>query len=237
MFTYFLVPIRRLITWSRAKQKQTASNPPGVLLHQCDQLPLDKFITALITGDYSVLVVSGQFTKAQLQTAWDNIYYEYLQISWRPAGTEYFIKLQSDEALLRDEVLTIELAIYYLSPALAPYANAYYPRIIEGLKRYGYKITQPADGNYTQQLKVLNNKLIPKRLRLKVLQQQIDDYYNKNIKAEKPSAENFYSVLRKLSRYMGYAIRVTDITVAEYAGLLNDYMRELETQNANKQKL
>lgn len=216
------------------KPRPVPASPFEGLYHSVSTTPLSIFITAL-TGNKAALVITakaaGRYTTQALDAAWQALYYEYLDVTYRPPAAEYYFKLQAEEALLVDEVTTVETGVYYLSPAVEPFITpAQQLRITIVLKKYGYKIT--LNDNLISQLNTTLNRLAPKKMRLTTIRKELEAN-NKSEGGTKPvTAGDFYAILRRLSKYMGFNIRAADITVLEYAGLVTDYVKELEAKRA-----
>lgn len=208
-------------SWQKQQQGKTASSQPTELFHSCSQLPLDKFITALVDRNLSAIVISGEPSPEQLSSAWNNIYYEYLELN-ASNETSYLFSLENDITLLSDEILNVETCLLYLSPEWRVYCLGREQELISLLRYYGYKqsidLTSP---NYYKVLQVISNKLSAKKLRLNTKQKEFDDFTSA-MERKAITRAHFDTQLMRLSRFQGYALRAKDITVAEYIMIFKD---------------
>lgn len=207
-------------SWQRKPQGKTASSPPTELYLRCDQLPLNIFIDCLIDEDLSGLIISGNPSKERLARTWEQIYIEYIDIN-QSAESLYSLRLQSEIALLSDEIQRVEEILYLISPVMLPFCLGAESELVEVLRSYGYRQTIDFTTEYSKVLVSIRNRLNPKKLRLDSRINELTEYI-KSKASGKLTRSVFDTNLVRMSRFQGYAVRAKEITVAEYVMIFKD---------------
>lgn len=215
-------------SWKKKQPAQPASSQPTELYLTCSQLPLDKFINCLIDGDKSQLVIKGSASDDQLIEAWNLIYIEYIQLN-QSNESLYVIRMESEIALLNDEINRVSEIIYLLTPEMVPFCDGRENELLAILHYYGYRQTINFNSDYSKVLIGIQSKLAPKKLRLQSRLNELGDY-KKAQQTGKPDRSIFEKNLIRMSRFMGYPLRAKEITVAEYVMIFKDCFSANENQ-------
>ena len=191
----------------------------------CDEVTLDLFCQILKTGKVELLLINGAMTNDELADAWAEIWDEYCQIS---GNSEYQIMLDllKEVGILRAELMAIETAIIVLRKENSP-------EHIEILKQLGY------DYNWDYSLPDLffkNLEKVSKKVKNKVVliqdkQKQIEA---EQAKITKQRGGKFEDNIPIVSKYMGFAIRKKETSLAEFAGYIAAMKAEAKRQQNNR---
>lgn len=216
--------------WNRRQSKAVRPEPPYKLYRRCSQLSFDRFITCIVDGDLTALVISGSPTSEELAVAWGEIYFEYVDLSG-DNETKFIIALERDITLLHDQIATVEAIYYFLQPVMIEFARPHLDNIHAALKDYGYRIKIDPTQDYSKKLKQIEGKLALAKVELA----QKEKEYQSIVEGRETNTltrEYFKKILLRLSKYMGGSlIREKDITVEEYVFLLRDYVQYVEQLN------
>lgn len=208
-------------TGKKSRQGRRVLSPLKLYL-SCDKLPLDIFLKCYVQKDLTALIIEGKATGDQLAQAWASIYYEYIDLS-ESTESKFVYSLQKEITLLSDEIRNVETCIFYLSSEMLPY-HAQQEDLKKVLKGYNYKLSAE---HTDQQLMGIIGRLAPKKTQLESRIKELENYTS-STSEETPTYKQFEKILLRLSKHQGYSIRSKDITVTQYALLLNDYIKSKE---------
>jgi hypothetical protein len=221
-------------SWFKARRKSSASNPPVELYHQCDQLPLDRFIRCYTEGDLTALVISGAPTPEELQDAWNAICLEYVEINSSPETLHLYF-LQREISLLADEIYHVETILYFLSPVMLPFSMDHKDGLVKILHSFGYKQAIDFTTDYSPVLEAIQNRLAPKKIKLQTKEKELATFMAGK-EGLTLTADHFDSWLIKLWKMQGgNIIRAKDITVKEYVNLIKEYNKIKAAESAQKE--
>lgn len=207
--------------WRKKLHAPSASSRPAALYRTCSSLPLDRFITILTTSDLTPLIIYGEPSLADISEAWANIYAEYMDINDDNEGV-YILRLQSQIALLKNNLIEIETALYCLT-------LEYRQDLIDILEDHGITIAaDPSDfPAYLQAIESADASLAFARLQLETLTNEYIQYENNRQKQTVDKAY-FMMTLRRLARFNHVVvIKPESITVEEFVMMVRDYFEYL----------
>lgn len=173
----------------------------------CNELKLPGFVRCM-QGDFTPLVISGRLDENAL-TAWNNIYMEFIELGADPK-TRYLYGLRRDIALLNDEVLNVEICLYYLQISVK-----FAPELLGVLAKYGYKLKPMFTDS---DIEVIYNRINSKK---NILEQKIKELGTGATGGEKINEDYFINQVILLSETFCYKISYQDTTVKEYVFLVN----------------
>ncbi len=189
-----------------------------VIYHNCDTLKLGALIHCICTGDYKPIIQAGKPTDLELITAWEVLYSEYLSLINH--------KEASYEIILTCEVQALFCRYISISRGIEHLYQIADPVIIEMLEREGYIVSDVSNRDaYFLSLKKCASRL--KRLAYeyedkKAMLSKLSESAKNETKTPKAI---FTHTLAVLARFQHCAvIHPKDITVAQYAAILNQYM-------------
>ena len=217
-------------TWKRSRLSAAVS--PTVKLYQnIRETPLHIFRDCLVTGNHHLLIIEGNPTQEQLQTAWEYLVNEYAAAT---GDAEYKLYLTTYKELmaLAVDLGNAEMLIDTLRKAF------YQPLLDELNKLLGSSVR--LDGlekePYYKQLDILykRSRGIKIKLDLKRMQFEAMEKKFEGKGGGKPTHEYFDSMLITLSDHAGF--QLTDrISVYEYCDRIKRYMKHVEQMNKKLQ--
>lgn len=204
--------------WSMIKR-----GPSGLrrysLYRTCDTLPLDRFVRCMCQGDLTALVSSGRPPAADvLSNVWDNIHMEYIELDGS-TKTIYLNHLRRDLMLLGskiDRVLTIIRALNIL----------FDKRLVAELKDLGlpFRYEYADQERYRKDLMSSINYMAPWKLEYGQLEKELNAMVSENESGGKVDRSYFDRVLARLSKYYGYQVQASKLTVTEYVTMFKEYL-------------
>jgi len=197
------------------------------LIDSCDTCKLDIFIKCLVKNDYSGLVIAGNPSQSQISEAWETIYNEYLQISENQYHKNV-LRLYKEIAALKSTIFAVELGLYILS-------LRYNPEVVKNLKKLGFDFKFNSE-NLTEYLKDLDKARIrvgnPK-MELKLKEIELERISREA--SNKPITEtDFDKILAQLSKYQGFRLDKTRITVCEFVACQINWKKEIGINQRNE---
>lgn len=203
----------------------TVSESSTVTLYRsCNDLPLDRFITCLCTGEYTSLIITGYPLLPDLFNAWSEIYAQYIDLESNGHAI-YINNLRRDFMLVAAKIDLITAIIRAL--AIVPNDKDLIAMLHK--RRFKYKFDILDQPGFQRDLERVAAHLAPLRITYAALQKELDALEQKPAERVKP--EFFTTILVRLSKFMGYQVRAQAITVAEYLAMCKDYTNTLKSQN------
>lgn len=210
-------PIPLSNSTARNSKKSVLSN----LYHHCSELPLDNFIDALVNGNTHRIVKYGEVPKEEIDITWQKILYEYFDLSGTKTYRTMFA-LNKEIIQLQARLLSVQTCLKVLN---------YHPdieceRILRNMG-YNYPFNRENPEEYKSNLEDIEKKsrTIKVSIDIKIAEKKSAE---KGYHGGKPTEEMFMSNLIELSKYMGFRIKASEITVSEYIAILNKYNKEAE---------
>lgn len=201
-------------------QNSVKSNPMNLYQH-CSECPLEVFIDALVNHNLNRLVRGGRPTEEEIGKAWQNLFFEYCDLSGTKSYRQLFA-INKEIGILHSRRLTIQLCIRVLS--VHPMESAK-----QELRRagYNYKFDHNTWGEYVNDLKNVSERSRSIEIALKErefeYEQAIKQYGGKEI-----TTHDFEKILVELSKYMGFRLSPREMTVSEYVAIYAKYEKESE---------
>lgn len=188
----------------------------------CSELPLYNFIKIVVHENLSFLYSEGRTVfnrNIDLRPLWEEIYSEYTTIS-NNTQSKHVFALTKEITVINNKLQIIQNAVNYL-------AKHYDVRLCDMLRRMGfmYKFT-PESLQNDLKLTVSSAK------RMIVRRQEAEADYNKlNVSDKKVTEDDFYGLIRQLSRFNGFPIDVKKTTVTEFVKDINAFNAENKPKN------
>jgi hypothetical protein len=192
---------------------------------------MDRFLDCLFDDDLSVLIISGSPTKDDLHDAWNRIYLEYCSLMQDKTYNELFEKSK--------EIISLQAKISLVNGIVRHLCLAYTEELVKMLDGLGLrsKILPEDDGD------VLEKKLASVISRAKKWVTQLDIQQGELQKLRqknengKGGREYFDDTLSILSKFMGYHVKESEITVSRFCrdvNRMNEFLLKEEMKQATK---
>lgn len=203
------------------------------MLHQTiETLLYDSFIKVLVKHEYHLLVVKGEPTKDEIDSAWKEIMHEYSEVikteksinifeCWRKCVYTFWKMSYIESIIFKFKLKDIQTDKYL-----------YDEKEAEQVMLLGYDLIDPPidEEKYLHQIEMLDRE---SKTLIVMLNQ-----YNQEYKLLAPDEANpvvrtiadYDKELALLSKFMGYQINKRKVTVAEVCAIINAY---IETQKIN----
>ncbi len=200
-----------------------------VIYHNCDTLTLGALIHCLSTEDYRPIIQKGKPAPSDLKVAWEILYSEYLAlINNKNASYEIILSCEVQSLFCRYISCSRAVEILYLIPDDEITMNM--------LRSEGFKITY--DPKNISSVKIVLGKCTPRLKRIafeyedkKAMLEKLQD---NAVSETKTTRAIFTHTLAILARFQSCAvIHPKDITVAQYAAILNQYMEHCAAMEQN----
>ena len=206
---------------SKSNAQNSKKSPPSNLYHHCSELLLDNFIDALVNGNVHRIVKYGKATKEEIDAAWQKIMYEYFDL----AGTKTYramFALNKEIIQLQARLLSVQTCLKVLNF----HPDTECERILQNIG-YNYPFNRDNPDEYKTNLQDIEKKsrTIKISIDMKIAEKKNAE---KGYQGSKPTEESFMNNLLELSKYMGFRIKATEITVSEYLAILDKYNKEAE---------
>lgn len=182
-------------------------------------LPLHKFIEAIVDGNLYSLIIAGQPTQEQLQEAWANILQQYTEASGNAEYKMYVFNIK------QIALLTIKLnCIQWLVNVLRTDYHEPMCKELNTLSNTQFVFNPSNQENYQLNLNRCLNRSKSLKIRIDMLAHQKLAFEQKNDTASgKPTKEYYQSILITLSDFAKYPIHESSITVWEFCERMNRY--------------
>ena len=193
----------------------------------CFDLPLSKFIDAIVDQNYNALVISGTATDQELTDLWESIYAQYCELSNNSQYSDYQSKLK-DYGLMKQRLIVLAGAVQVLSVA-------YNKEVADALITVGFRHTLDPlkPDNYLKELERLSKQCGAFSGRVKMAENQLNDL-TKHIEKKKTTRKDFIDSVAVVSRFVGFRIDPSIITVAEFASYQNQLIDQAKKTTHTK---
>lgn len=180
----------------------------------CNELPLYNFIKIVVHDDLSFLYSERRTVfnrNIDLQPLWADIFAEYSTIS-NNTQSKHVFALTKEITVINTKLAIIQNAVNYL-------AKHYDVRLCDMLRRMGFMYKYNPD-SLMNDLKLT----ISSAKRLVIRKQEAEDDYSKlNVSNKKVTENDFYGLVRQLSRFNGFPIDAKKTTVTEFVKDINAF--------------
>lgn len=226
--------MRKLINLNifRKQPRSAQESHPCELYRTCSQLPMDKFIHCFVKKDLSVLVISGHPTEKELQQTWFNIQEEYGELI-KNEELHHTSDIMKEIAVLQNRIFRISLCAEALQYV---YTNDLVEELREQHIPFEFNPDKPEQ--YLNDIAMTVDRTKGMHLKLKLKQQELQDWYQSHESSQEVSVDQFEAVLATLTEFNGFFVDERQITVTMYARLYNHYrakmiaqQRRLENEN------
>lgn len=184
------------------------------IINNCRTLTMDKFIDCLVNGNMKCLVVSGEPTDEEIQSAWEQIWDEYCILLNQP-NYKIILKTLQNIVLYESKLIAIDYCMIVLS-------RQHSEPCIEILKKFGFNYSFDFNDKEQFEKDLKNVKSISKVTLIKLKGERKN--YEIQIKKSESKAikeSDFDKTFISLSKFMGYKVNATDTTVSEYCSMIS----------------
>lgn len=187
----------------------------------CSELPLNRFIDVLVSGDVKRLVVFGIYKPSYLKKLWDDIFEEYISMT-RDTSHAHMLTMMREYGVLSNKVDIVREVVNLLK-------IRHHDGLVQVLRNMGfnYKFTEKTLKKDLENV-VSKAKLWVFRAN-KVLKQLNDQPKNSTVQRS-----DFDEILAELSAFQGYHIQPDKITVSQYVSALNRFKKHVEDGKRRK---
>ena len=214
---------------SKSHAQNSPKSIPSNLYHHCSECPLDAFIDALVNNNHRRLIKSGNTTPADIEIAWQNLFYQYCDLSGTKSYRQLFA-INKELGQLRSRLLTVYLCLKVLSVNHEPQCVSILHKL-----GYAYELNPENQEKYKKELSTIEQKSRTIEI---AIQEKEAEY--KNALAEfggsQVTEEDFTKALVELSSFMGFRLNPREITVSEYLAIRSKYEKEAEHAEMMKNK-
>lgn len=206
------------------KKKDT---PSFTLYRHISKLKLDRFITALVDNDLSVLIIKGTPTAEILKEAWESILEQYTEAT---GGAELLAKMNDvkDYSVLYSKINRAHALVQIIESGRV--GNA----VIQQLYTFDFPLPKFAEGNIDKVLKTFTAHLKRQVVELKMLEDKIKP---EGKEPTEMTRDNFYSQLVDMAELFKMPVlNEAEVTVALYCSFLNKYKSRVEMIMKNQNK-
>lgn len=190
----------------------------------CSELPLYNFIKIVVHDDLNFLYSERRTVfnrNIDLQPLWADIFAEYSTIS-NNTQSKHVFALTKEITVINHKLDIIQRAVNHLAKP-----GNYDVRLCDMLRRMGFMYKYNPD-SLMNDLKLT----ISSAKRLVIRKQEAEDDYAKlNVSDKKVTEDDFYGLVRQLSRFNGFPIDVKKTTVTEFVKDINAFNVENAPKN------
>lgn len=214
---WFSKLLKAMILWKK-KQPLKIVNPTFELYLSCNKLPIENFITCVVDGNLSALVISGLPPEEKIREAWSFIYEEYIDLI---GDNEYLLYLRTvkDFTLIQSKYSIIINSINCLEKVF----NERLAKkvLIELGGNFKFNYHNPEE--YQKDIEGLRNRT--KTLKIQLDIKRIELEQAESIRPKDKADRNYYTQLFiHLSTFYKFHI-TSDITVAEFCLRLKNVLQ------------
>lgn len=193
--------------------------PSSAIYHRsCKTLPLEAFIQAYCNNDLSGILRSGESDPEELQSAWNEILFDYASL-FKTKESDYLFNLSKEIGTLNHHIIYVQYAVEYLR-------YRYRESFAQELRNFGYTVPLFEEENYRQSLELILSLAKSKVFELNNLQDEYDRL-NKTSSGKAQSEDEFIKTVSMLSKYQGYHIDTFSTTVYRFVMTFNNYLTEM----------
>lgn len=201
------------------------------LYTSCEELPLYNYIRCDVYGNLKHLIISGNPTAEELQTAWEKIQEEYFSLS-ESTFDAYAMTLFFDIARMEMQLEVIANCV-----DLMAYGTKYHcPELLDILAGYGYTVERdPNSPTFVDTIKRIEKRAKSRLIQLKDKRARFEQL-KEGKEGNKITVAYYDNVLTTLSKHYGDTIYADRITVSRYASMLTQYMEYADSLKNQKDK-
>jgi hypothetical protein len=186
-------------------------------------MPMNRFILC-VSGDLTGVIKTARFKVplSILKQAWDNIFFEYIDLTKSPSNQRLLSIMK--------ELTALEVEKNIITQSLAVLKYKTNQRIVDNIKKLGYSFNSD---EYTKSSKKLLSQFKTKDLRIQELKEELAKSESNAAKSNEEQELNYHALFAEFSKFQGYRLDPKDITVSEYIAILNSYQAETKQKTAH----
>lgn len=200
------------------------------LYRSIDNLPLERFITCICDKDLSALVISGNATKEELVSAWNDIYDQYV-IAVNDKEQQYILRLTKEINCLEFDHKLIGLCVTRLEIEHSDDVLQILKKLVPTNLKFN-----PADiEQYKKDLSLIISK--SKRMIIEIENKRGELGRLAPEKGQGVNRSEFDKMIVRASKYMQYKIDKKVTTVSEFVQIIDEMRKEADSiDKINKTK-
>ena len=189
----------------------------------CKTLTLERFLACLYDNSLKSLVIWGYFMPSRLERVWDDIWNEYQKIS-SDSTQQAIIRLMK-------EATQLGIRYYLICDVVRCLRMRYSKELHETLTVLGYreKLDPINQSQYQKKLSIIESKA-----KLLKTQKEEKEKDLKNYQKSKSKETNWDEILSELSKFQGYRLDKTKITVSEFCAVSKRYREHAKMMEKKK---
>ena len=205
-----------VVSYLHQQQPGTQSN---YLLHRdIKTLIYEDFLQVLVSGELAALIISGKPPIDELVSAWDNITEQYSSAIHNQKARTIFECYK--------KIVSTQTNIQIIQTSLQLLTIQYDEDIAGIIHNMGYSLILPIGNKKKYAAQLASVEMQAKTMIIKLVQYQNEYKILSPAGTEvKLDYQSYVDELAVLSKFQGYAIRTTQITVAEYCSIINNFIK------------
>lgn len=208
--------------------------PAYELFTNCHELPMDRMITALCDGDLTALVKSGTAPEVVLQLHFQDLYQEFISLRG-DKNSLAVLEILKRIAYAKTKKIAVEQCVEVLR-------IRYVPDIAGELKSMGYAYAfDPTDKEgFEKDLKRTLSASKKLSSEIALAEKELESFKSKETSDTNKGGftrQYFDAVNSSLSKYMGFHVKESEISVARWCAMMKEYDRHIEVMNAQNNNL
>lgn len=202
---------------------------PWIGVSRIGKLALLDFITCCIDEDYTSLVLAGQPTKDELDSAWLQLLSQYYEARGDKKQAEQM------DLILKMQLIKVRAAMMHL--LISSIEQVYSEVLVKRLQAYGYETVTFSRETLKEDLQGVANAELQNKLEYEALAEQLQGLIGEDKPGKKgQKGKIFYDYVRAYNKHFKTTYSVQTMSTLEYAYLCKDLDEELENladQNDN----
>jgi hypothetical protein len=195
------------------KSKKHLLVKKSVCFSKCTEVVMTAFIAAIVHHDLTCLIKSGKPLQAELETAWDKIFNEYLTISG-DSQIQQILALLKEIAIITNKLTLIEIIVNQM-------AIKHNPGLADQLRSLGFRFQYNDDENLLRELELT---ITQSKAHLLTLQQNKAELEELRKNEGGAATEMDYEMqLSELSKFQGFQLDPDKLTVSAYCAILKRF--------------
>jgi hypothetical protein len=199
--------------------------PEGRIIDSITDLMLPDFIVCLTKQDYRCLAKGNtEVTEEQLVAAWDNIYYQYVDLT-QDSEQKAYINLSKEAVILGIKIQIVETCIEVLR-------LEFRQEIVEELRQWmpTFEKFDPADPKqYLKDIEAVEMRSAELKVELSHIQSELNEITQ--TETEPVTALSIERILTRIEMQRQYQINKSITSVASFGLMLNDYRASIKAHH------
>lgn len=167
---------------------------------------LDRFLNCLYDQEYLGLIIEGEATEGELLEAWNKIYLLYNNAASGGEDNPMVMKIK--------EVQSLNAKITFVDGAVKLLSLSYDEQLVDILNYYGLQCDLKPNEEPYSKLNIIITRAKRWVVEMKEAQNELSGM--QSVETAGMSRDSFDECLISLSKYQGYGVRASEISVSQY---------------------